>query len=191
MLLLSSMDFSNENSKRVILENLPKPVKQCRILYFPNENFSRKNIENRSYRDRLKKAGFAKNNIFVFDYDNPSAFSESELDCIYIGGGNTFKTFQKIRDAKADELIVSFVKNGAAFIGGSAGAHIVSMNIEHIKNFDELPEGFTDFNGLGLFNGILICHYSKEREKYYLAEKEKGKYPVYTIKDDECLIINA
>ena len=190
MLLLSSMDFSNDNSKRIILENLPADIKQCRILYFPNENFNRKNIENRSYRDRLKKVGFAKNNIFVFDYDNPAAFNESELDCIYIGGGNTFKTFQKIRDAKADELIVSLVNKGATFIGGSAGAHIASMNTEHIQNFDELPEDFIDFDGLSLFNGILICHYSPEREKYYIRAKEEGKYPVYTIKDDECLIIN-
>ena len=44
MLLLSSMDFDNENSKRIIIENLPKDIKECKILYFPNEKFSRKNL---------------------------------------------------------------------------------------------------------------------------------------------------
>ena len=189
MLLLSSQDFSNENSKRIILENLPKDIKECKILYFPNENFSRKNLENRSYRDRLKKVGFVKKNIYVFDYDNPSGFEKLDYDCIYIGGGNTFKTFEMLRKTGADKLIAQRVKKGATFIGGSAGAHIASENIEHVKNFDELPEGFSDFSGLGLFKGILICHYSKEREKYYKRAKQEGKYLVYKLNDDDCLII--
>lgn len=189
MLLLSSQDFSNENSKRIILENLPMDIKDCKILYFPNENFSRKNLENRSYRDRLKKVGFAKKNIFVFDYDNPQGFEEIQPDCVYIGGGNTFKTFEMLRRAGADKLITHWVKSGATFIGGSAGAHIASENIEHVKNFDELPEGFSDFNGLGLFKGILICHYSQKREKYFNQAKQEGKFLVYAVGDDDCLII--
>ena len=190
MLLLSSQDFSNGNSKRIILENLPGDIRKCRILYFPNENFTRKNLENRSCRDRLKKAGFAKSNIFVFDYDNPDGFDKLEPDCIYIGGGNTFKTFEMLRKAGADRLIADYVKNrGATFIGGSAGAHIASKNVEHVKAFDELPEGFSDFEGLGLFDGILICHYCPEREAHYQRLKQEGKYLVYAIKDDDCIII--
>ena len=188
MLLLSSQDFSNENSKRIILENLPKDIKECSILYFPNENFSRKNLENRSYRDRLKKCGFAKKNIYVFDYDNPLGFDSPRPDCVYIGGGNTFKTFEMLRKAGADKLICKYVKDGATYIGGSAGAHIASKNIEHVRNFDELPKDFSDYNGLGLFDGILICHYSEQREKYYLQAKQEGKYSVYAISDDDCLI---
>ena len=190
MLLLSSMDFDNQNSRKIILENLPRDIKECKILYFPNEKFQHYNIVNRSYRDRLKKVGFAKNNIYVFDYDNPEVLGEPELDCIYIGGGNTFKTLQKIREAKADDMIIRYVKDrGATFIGGSAGAHIASRNIAHIKSFDEIPDGFDDFSGLGLFDGILICHYSHLRYPYKKAAEDEGKYKVYTIADDECLII--
>ena len=190
MLLLSSMDFDNENSKRIIIENLPKDIKECKILYFPNEKFSRKNLENRSYRDRLKKVGFAKNNIFVFDYDNPKGFENLDINCIYIGGGNTFKTLQKLRAVNADRMIIDYVSNkGVTYIGGSAGAHIISKNLEHIKNFDELPKDFCDFGGLGLFDGILFCHYCKEREPYAKVAIDEGKYLVYTLKDDECLAV--
>ena len=189
MLLLSSMDFTNENSKRIIIENLPKDIKECRILYFVNEKFTRENLEKRAYRDRLKKCGFTKKNIFVFDYDNPEGFENLDIDCVFIGGGNTFKTFELLRKTGADKLIKDYVLNkGATFIGGSAGAHIASRNIEHVKNFDELPEGFTDFSGLGLFDGILICHYSPKREPYAKQAREEGKYKVYTISDDECIV---
>lgn len=190
MLLLSSMDFSNANSKRIILENLPADIKECRILYFPNDKFSRKNLENRSYRDRLKKVGFAKNNIFVFDYDNPEGFDELDINCIYIGGGNTFKTLDMLRRVNADKMIYDYVVNKkVTYIGGSAGAHIISENIEHIKNFDELPDGFEDFGALGIFKGIFICHYSEARKKYYEQAKAEGKYSVYALKDDDCIIV--
>ena len=190
MLLLSSMDFDNQNSRKIILENLPRDIKECRILYFPNEKFNRKNLENRSYRDRLKKVGFSKNNIYVFDYDNPEALGKPEIDCIYIGGGNTFSTLLKIRNARADGLIKDYVINKkVTYIGGSAGAHIASANIEHVKSFDEMPEGFDDFCGLGLFDGILICHYSHLRYPYAKAARDEGKFSVHTIADDECLII--
>ena len=190
MLLLSSMDFTNESSKRIIIENLPKDIGECRVLYFVNEKFTRENLEKRAYRDRLKKCGFAKKNIFVFDYDNPEGFDNLDIDCIFIGGGNTFKTFEMLRKTGADKMIMDYVLNkGVTYIGSSAGAHIASSNIEHVKSFDELPEGFNDFNGLGFFDGILICHYSAEREKYAKAEREKGKYTVYTLKDEDCLII--
>ena len=86
MLLLSSQDFNNSNSKRIITQNLPKDIKECRILYFPNEKFTRENLEKRAYRDRMKKCGFSKKNIYVFDYDNPEGFDKLDLDCIFIGG---------------------------------------------------------------------------------------------------------
>lgn len=190
MLILSSMDFTNDNSKRIIVENLPKDIKECKILYFVNEKFTRENLEKRAYRDRLKKCGFAKKNIYVFDYDNPDGFDNLDIDCIFIGGGNTFKTFEMLRKTGADVLIKDYVLNkGVTYIGGSAGAHIASKNIEHVKSFDELPDGFSDFNGFGFFDGILICHYSPEREPYAKRAREEGKYPVYTIKDDECILI--
>ena len=137
----------------------------------------------------MKKCGFAKKNIFVFDYDSPEDFDNPDIDCIFIGGGNTFKTLKKLRETGADKLIKDYVLNrGATYIGGSAGAHIASKNIEHVKNFDECPEDFSDFNGLGFFDGILICHYSPEREPYAKQAREEGKYKVFTLSDEQVII---
>lgn len=189
MLILTSSDFANEKSKEQIIRNLPGDIKDCRILYFVNENFTRENLEKRAYRDRLKKCGFAKKNIYVFNYDNPEEFDYPELDCIFIGGGNTFKTLQKLRETGADKIIKDYVLNkGVTYIGGSAGAHIACKSIEHIKQFDECPDDFSDFSGLGFFDGILICHYSSAREPYAKKAREEGKFKVFTLKDDEILV---
>ena len=190
MLLLSSMDFNNSNSKKIIIENLPKDIGECKILYFPNERFSRESMEKKIYREILMRPGFKKNNIYVFDYDYPEGFDNLDIDCIFVGGGNTFGTLQKLRAVGADRMITDYVKNkGVMYIGGSAGAHIASKNIEHVKNFDEMPYGFSDFNGLGLFDGILICHYSYLRYRFLKAAEEEGKYKVHALTDDDCLII--
>lgn len=36
-LILSSCDFRNEKSKKTIIDNLSKPIEQCKLLFFPNE----------------------------------------------------------------------------------------------------------------------------------------------------------
>ena len=147
-------------------------------------------MEKKVYREILMRHGFAKKNIYVFDYDFPNGYDELEIDCIFIGGGNIFKTLEKIRAVNADKMIIDYVKNkGVTYIGGSAGAHIASKNIEHVKNFDEMPEGFSDFSGLALFEDILICHYSYLRYPYLKEIEEEGNYTVHALTDDDCLII--
>ena len=124
----------------------------------------------------------------MFDYDEPSAFYGLNLDVIYIGGGNTFLTLQRIRNAGFDQEIIRYVKSGVTYIGGSAGAHIASMNIQHVAAFDPVPDGFTDFRGLGLFDGIFICHYKEDRKPIFDRLKAESPYPVYALTDDESII---
>lgn len=138
----------------------------------------------------MEEFGFNQENVYVFDYFNPDLFLGLEIDTIYISGGNTFLTLQRIRDARFDKEIVRYVRSGVTYIGGSAGAHIASMNIEHVAAFDPLPDGFTDFRGLGLFNGIFVCHYTDARQSLYDKLKVKSKYPVYALSDDESILVN-
>lgn len=53
--------------------------------------------------------------------------------------------------------------SSAERIGGSAGAHVASKDIEHVLAFDENLVGLTDFRGMGLFDGILFCHADETR----------------------------
>ncbi len=189
-LILSSCDFRNENSRQTILDNLIKPIDKCKLLFIPNEKATFEAIHSEMYYLRMQEFGFIKDNIYVFDYWNSEQFFNLDIDVIYISGGNTFKTLQRIRDCVFDKEIINYVKSGVIYVGGSAGAHIASKNIEHVAAFDSVPDGMTDFNGLGLFDGILVCHYTSDRKPLYDKLQKNGKYKVYALTDDESLVIS-
>lgn len=190
-LILSSCDFRNDKAKQTIIDNLDKPIDQCKLLFIPNEKATMQAIHSEMYYLRMQEFGFVRENISVFDYWNAEQFLDLDIDIIYISGGNTFKTLQRIRDCGFDKEIINYVKSGVIYIGGSAGAHIASANIEHVTSFDYVPDGYTDFNGLGLFDGILVCHYTDDRKALYDKLQSNGKYKVYALADDESLVIEG
>ena len=188
-LILSSCDFRNEKSKKTILNNLSKPIDQCKLLFIPNEKATHEAIHSEKYFLRMQEFGFTKDNIAVFDYYNERQFINLDLDIIYISGGNTFATLKRIKDCGFDKEIIRYVRSGILYIGGSAGAHIATQSVAHIAAFDPIPDGMTDFKGLGLFDGILLCHYTKERKTLYDKLKSEGKYKVFALRDEDSLVV--
>ncbi|MBQ8836759.1 MAG: Type 1 glutamine amidotransferase-like domain-containing protein [Clostridia bacterium] len=188
-LILSSCDFRNENSKRVILENLPKPINECKLLFIPNEKATLDAIKSGKYHNRMTEFGFSKENVTVFNYYAPKDFCGLDIDVIYVSGGNTLKTLHRIRNSVFDKELVRYVKSGVTYIGGSAGAHIVTQDVSHVSTYDPAPEGMSDYHGLGLLDGILICHYSESRKELYDKLVSEGK-KVYVLTDDESLVID-
>ena len=191
ILILSSCDFRNDNAKKTIIDNLNKPIDKCKLLFIPNEKATYETIHSEKYYLRMQEFGFARNNIKIFDYYNAQQFIKLDIDIIYISGGNTFATLKRIRNCGFDKEIIRYINSGVIYIGGSAGAHIASQNIEHIAAFDSVPDSMDDFNGLGLFDGILICHYTKERKVLYDKLIANKKYKVYALSDDESLVVNS
>lgn len=195
-LILSSCDFLNENSTKVILANLDKDIKDCKILFIPNEKATYEKIHSDKYYRRVEEYGFAHDNIYIFDESNSDEFRNLDLDIIYVGGGNTFATIDKIRKCNFDKDIVNYINNGTIYIGGSCGAHILTKNIKHLEIFDENYVGVTDFDALGLFDGIIIPHcecleYRPElREELYAKLISENKYNVYKLTNDESLLVN-
>lgn len=190
-LILSSRDFLNDNSRKVIMDNLPKKIEECKVLFIPNEKANDENLRSDKYYNRLFKDGFTnKNNIYIFDEKKANDFKDLELDLIYIGGGNTFATMKKIKDSNFDKEIIKYVRNGVTYIGGSCGAHIVTKNIEHAKYFDTVCDDFDDFTGLGLFDGIIIPHFDEERQKVYDLLKNKNEWKIYPLTDDDSIIVD-
>lgn len=189
-LILSSCDFRNEKSRQVILENLNKPIEECRLLFIPNEKESPKKLKSGLYHDRMIEFGFSKENIQIFDYKHPQKFCNLDIDVLFISGGNTCKTLYRIKSHGFDKEIIRYIKSGVTYIGGSAGAHIVSNDISHVRRYDPPQDVMTDFSGLGLFDGIFICHYSQEREEHYKELVKEGKFNVITLRNDESIVIS-
>ncbi len=189
MLILSSCDFRGDNAKHIIIDNLPKAIDDCRVLFIPNEKATHESIASGKYHRRLEEFGFCADNVTVFDHTCPDEFRDLDIDLIYISGGNTFATLQKLRDTAFDKDIIRYVQNGVTYIGGSAGAHIASKDIAHVAAFDDVPDGMADFSGLGLFDGVLICHYTPEREELYTKLKSESAHPVYALSDDDVIVV--
>lgn len=190
-MILTSRDFENENSKACIMSNLPLPLPECKILFIPNENATLGRIRSGRYHKRMESHGFQMDNIFVFNHYEPEKYFNLGIDAIFIGGGNTFSQMAKIKKCGFDFAIIDYVKNGVLYIGGSAGTHIASKNIRHVLPFDRNKNELTDFTGLGLFDGIVFCHYTDERKRYYDEAVAENKYKVYRIKDDQAIAVNS
>ncbi len=188
-LILSSCDFGNPKSAQSIRENLCKPLSDCRVLYFPNEKATPDKIKSGKYEARLCALGFEKKHIYVANYDAPAPCFDLDIDAIYISGGNTFGTLMRIRRAGLDRAIVDYVHQGAVYIGGSAGAHIASADIAHVAKYDIDTFGLTDFAGLGLYQGILICHYTDARRADYEALQRESPFPIVALQDDESIVV--
>ncbi len=187
-LILSSCDFGNEKSKKCITDNLEKPISKCRVLFIPNEKATPEVIASDLYYKRVEAFGFTRQNIYVFDHSKADNFKNLDIDCIYVSGGNTFGTLDKIRKCGFDKNIVEYVKSGVVYIGGSAGAHIATRNIEHVQRYDSNDVYMEDFDSLGLLNGILICHYTYRRRLDYDELCREGKYKVYFLTDEDSLV---
>ena len=158
-------------------------------MYFPNEKATEEAIKSIKFYQRLSEFGFSKENIYVFNYFSPAEFDvNTHIDVIYISGGNTFGTLKRIKESRAEKVILDCLSRGAMYIGGSAGAHIASRSIQHVAKYDVDTYGLTDFSGLCLFDGILICHYSDLREKDYRTLIEAGEQKIIKLRDQDFMV---
>ncbi|MBQ7411514.1 MAG: Type 1 glutamine amidotransferase-like domain-containing protein, partial [Clostridia bacterium] len=87
-----------------------------------------------------------------------------------------------------EKVILDCLSRGAMYIGGSAGAHIASRSSQHVATYDVDTYGLTDFSGLCLFDGILICHYSNLREKDYRTLIEAGEQKIIKLRDQDFMV---
>lgn len=187
-LILSSTDFSHPDSKSCVVDHLGMPLSACRLLYIPNEKVSAKQMRGPRFQMKLASFGFDPERVTVLDYYRAENFLNLDIDALYIGGGNTFSTLSRIRNHGFADAILSYVRSGAVYIGGSCGAHIACRDIRHVLAFDENRCGTTDFSGLGLFHGRLVCHYSEARKGVFDAMKNDEGDPVYALRNGDSIV---
>lgn len=123
-------------------------------------------------------------NISSFEMVRSSVeLSKKNLDdysALFLGGGNTYKLLEEIKNNKNDIKIIDYLKNGGTVFGGSAGAIIFGNDIDVCKiddkneNVDLPTKGFNYLN-----NYSILCHLKRKnfiKNKEYLTEySEKNK----------------
>jgi len=82
-------------------------------------------------------------------------------DFIYVTGGNTFYLLQELKRTGADKIIIDEVNSGKFYIGESAGAMVVSANVEYAKGMDSVKKApdLDNFDALGLVDFYTVPHY--------------------------------
>ena len=138
--------------------------------------------------------GFKKENIILSGWQKSS---QEVLDCdiYYCTEGNTFEVLSLLRERGLDHVIKAGFKNGnKIYIGASAGAAIAGVNIEHVIDFDRNFVRMENFEGLGLFEGIVIPHYTNTELECYINHSPEvaEKYSkILSVSNEESVVLEV
>lgn len=118
-------------------------------------------------------------------------------DILLVAGGDTFYLMEKLKESGADKAIKNFIKKGGIYIGSSAGSIICRPTIEGAEKFDNpnLAPNLENFNGMGVFDEVVIPH--TQKEKYFERIKETTEkltsrgFKVHHLTDDDVLFFDG
>jgi len=114
-------------------------------------------------------------------------------DAVYIGGGNTFKLLNKIKENKFDKKLLDFYKKGKTIYGGSAGAIIFGNNINTAlicKDADINEVKLKDSSGLNLINNYDIqCHFEDAQIKEHQEFIKKTGREIIAIPEESSVLV--
>ena len=187
-LLLTSKAFGNDIINEKIRNSLEIDIANAKVLFIPTALGGLYGYE--KYLPQIIDFGFKEENIIIFNENEADKYKNLDIDVIYTCGGNTFTLLKLFKESGFVEELINYINKGVIYIGRSAGSHLLTKNIEHVLAFDDNDIGLEDYNGLGVFDGVLICHYNEEREQIYQELIRKNGYNVYTLTNDELLLVD-
>jgi dipeptidase E len=126
---------------------------------------------------------------FTMMTEQNNSIDLSHFDSVYIGGGNTYKLLDFISKSGLIDRIQTFVTNGGAVYGGSAGAMILGKDIDAVdfENDKNYPYHF----GLNLLQGKSIsCHYESNHDTKLLELSKKIDSEIIALPENAGLIID-
>lgn len=118
-----------------------------------------------------------------------------KAECICISGGNTFYLLQEIKKKNLIKVLVKRIKEGAFYIGESAGAIIMSENIEynHIMDDKSIASELDDYAGLNVFDHYVLPHigeYPFEETAQKTLDTYQDKISLVPINNNKAILVN-
>jgi dipeptidase E len=144
-------DFEKDLSGKTVTF-IPTASKVEKVIFYVNAG-----------RKALEKIGLTVDELEISTATTDETSSKiKNNDFIYVTGGNTFYLLQELKRTGADKLIIDEVNSGKLYIGESAGAMVVSANVEYAKGMDSIKKApdLKSFDALGLVEFYAVPHYN-------------------------------
>jgi dipeptidase E len=150
----------------------------------------------KSGKKALQKLGLA---VDVLELTTASVDAISSTlrknDFIYISGGNTFFLLQELRRMGADKLVAEQIEAGKLYVGESAGAVILSPNIDYAQYYDDPAKApdLTDCAGLGIVDFYPCPHYTNfpfRGAVNTLIAQYKTERPLNPISNSQAILVS-
>ena len=146
--------------------------------------------------EMLKSLGYELEIIDISKYDEDYLKDKfSKTECICISGGNTFYLLQELKKKNLIGLLYKRIKEGLFYIGESAGAIIMSENIEYNQIMDDksIASELDDYMGVNVFNHYVLPHigeYPFEESTQKILENYQDKISLVAINNSEAILVN-
>ena len=146
--------------------------------------------------EMLKFLGYELEIIDISKYDEDYLKDKfSKTECICISGGNTFYLLQELKKKNLVGLLFKRIKEGLFYIGESAGAIIMSENIEYSQMMDDksIASELDDYTGVNVFEHYVLPHigeYPFEESTQKILENYQDKISLVAINNSEAILLN-
>ena len=111
---------------------------------------------------------------------------------LYIGGGNTYKLLDEIKQNSNYEKLLDYINNNGIIFGGSAGAIIFGKDINSCMLDDKDNINLKDTSGFNIINNYsILCHLKNKNLKKnleYLRDYSITNKVIYLPEKDVILI---
>lgn len=139
-------------------------LKGKRVTFIPTASFT----EKVTFYVKAGKKALEEMGCIVEELDVSTAHIEEisnklrHNDIIYVTGGNTFFLLQELRKSGADKIIAEEVSDGKFYIGESAGAMILSPDLEYTSLMDDIgcAPDLRSVEGLGIVDFYTVPHHT-------------------------------
>lgn len=182
----------DENLSYLIERRNPK------LTYIPSSSYQSE-LEFREIIKQYSPFGIKKFMLFPVDIHFDETFLNEILssDVIYLGGGNTYFFLRTLRQQKLIPRLKKFVLDGGVLAGLSAGAILMTPNIETAGypdfDRDDNDIDLKNLNGMRLVNFEFFPHY-RNSPRYYeelIHQSALTLNPIYACPDGAGIIVNG
>jgi peptidase E len=190
-LLLTSAGFENPRIGKEFLKLIDNEPSITKVLFIPTASRTEDELFYvEKSRQELLAVGIKEENILVYNLDYRISYEVlDEISVIYVCGGNTFYLLHKIKEVGFDAVLARLIQNGILYVGASAGSLLACPNINIPDRSDSNDIGINDFNGLNFTDTVIVPHYSNEQRERIEEAKQKTKYPLIPLTDNQALLI--